>query len=106
MSIKRYAQIATGEIVEVIRNVPGPHYVLYADHVAALERGPGWRSMEDAPKDDLILAFTSKGDYVAVAWQEPTGEDAWGAWLDVDSNEHTPTAWMPLPPPPTDEVKL
>lgn len=57
-----------------------------------------WQPIETAPKDgEYILVYAGR---VTVAWFSD------GEWLDgmnhdgYEHETHSPTHWMPLPPPP------
>jgi hypothetical protein len=71
--------------------------------LAALERGPGWRSMEGAPKDgSLMLLWDADREGCSIAFWLA----AQSRWVSpFDSSPDAPTVWMPLPKPP-EEVKL
>jgi len=60
---------------------------------------PGWRDIESAPKDELILVGPTKRMGVCVAMHH--SRDGWvtetcSEWMTI----YTPTRWMPLPPAP------
>jgi len=60
--------------------------------------GPGWLSIESAPRDELGLILVWNG-------VEVTGGTPWeGGWVDWlhDWIDPQPVAWMPFPLPPTD----
>ena len=64
---------------------------------AALQ--PGWRDIESAPKDELILVGPTKRMGICVAMHH--SRDGWvtettSEWVTM----YTPTHWMPLPPAP------
>jgi hypothetical protein len=73
-----------------------------------------WRDIETAPKD--VWLILTNGEVVAAGcWADTTFQefrdadgryqdqvDAWSGWTDVlGGMQPDPTAWMPLPPPPT-----
>lgn len=60
---------------------------------------PGWRDIESAPKDELILVGPTKRMGICVAMHD--SRDGWvtetcSEWMTI----YTPTHWMPLPAPP------
>lgn len=60
---------------------------------------PGWRDIESAPKDELILVGPTKRMGICVAMHH--SRDGWvtettSEWVTM----YTPTHWMPLPPAP------
>lgn len=60
---------------------------------------PGWRDIESAPKDELILVGPTKRMGICVAMHH--SRDGWvtetcSEWMTI----YTPTHWMPLPPAP------
>lgn len=82
-----------------------------------------WRDMESAPKDgtDVLVFVPETGRWHSCRWDrefdttyDPDDEDAIprhvGAWTDdailsfsyEELKSYEPTAWMPLPAPPTE----
>ena len=60
---------------------------------------PGWRDIESAPKDELILVGPTKRMGICVAMHD--SRDGWvtetcSEWMTI----YTPTHWMPIPPAP------
>jgi hypothetical protein len=72
----------------------------------AADAGPGWRSMDDAPRDGTrVLLFSPTKAFpgaVIVGWYGASGK-AWfsepGMW------QRAPVAWMPLPAAPAPDAK-
>jgi hypothetical protein len=60
-----------------------------------------WRSMEDAPKDGtLVLLWDADREGCSIAFWLA----AQTRWVSpFDSSPDAPTAWMPLPPPPSSD---
>jgi len=63
--------------------------------LAALERGPGWRSMEGAPKDGSWILGWDGFSVKHINWSE-----LFACWEDVGGFAVKPTHWQPLPTPP------
>lgn len=76
-----------------------------------------WRSIDTAPKDGTLFWGCIDDDAIAMLWHESFGAfvSSWRrmtmapgytingkAWEDHSPTAHTPTHWMPLPPPPED----
>lgn len=69
---------------------------------AALDGQPApspWRPIDTAPRDELILVGPTKRMGICAAMYH--SRDGWvtetcSDWVPI----HTPTHWMPLPPPP------
>ena len=62
----------------------------------------GWRPIETAPKDRLILVYIVRGKkkfsfYDVTRWID--WQDGDGYWAGVDGDERA-THWHPLPKPP------
>lgn len=67
-------------------------------HVAN-ERGEGWRPIETAPTEEIVLLageFDFPGDWRIKCGYFSLDRDGW----HVFGASWTPTHWMPLPPPP------
>lgn len=64
----------------------------------------GWRSMNDAPRWVQVIVWDPNGG-LRVGANPPTGIarlcgcDMLGRWIDKE--QIYPTAWLPLPPPPS-----
>jgi hypothetical protein len=74
--------------------------------IEAAIRQSAWRPMSEAPRDGtpILGVWVMRPNGPPVDW----GVTRWshGDWCDDESGLDipTPTAWMPLPPPPTGEV--
>lgn len=88
--------------------------VMLADDRERLLARTTWLPIETAPKDAVILTFNRGGGYSEVVfWRENllsgTSRKRAG-WTDGtidhynDYAESTPTHWMPLPAPPTEDT--
>lgn len=74
---------------------------------ALRDAGPGWRTMESAPKDTVILVAESDGEAHKVSWGDccpgypNSPRMRWCvAWTHGEHGYHIvedPVAWMPLP---------
>lgn len=71
-----------------------------AAEITRLREMVTWRPIETAPKDGTeILVNTNAYECgcVIAKWFKYNGREAFRDW---DADAHTPTHWLPLPPPP------